>query len=179
VVKGQVKVLGSRFDMEEGAVSFLGDPSEPSLDLIAKQAIGSTEVELQIQGAATAPEITFASPDYTDQSQILTMIVTGKEPQQLSSEQAQTADQLLMSLLLSSVLSKAKLGSVSIDPDGTVRIGLPLGRVYAEGVYRVDPEVDENRYAVDFEAQLGKRVVLEGVAGDRQIWADLFWELRF
>jgi autotransporter translocation and assembly factor TamB len=179
VIDGEVTVFRSKFTLQEGRVDFLGNPYNPILDLNARMDVGSTYVEMRIQGSAEEPEVEFSSPDYSDDSQILTMLLTGQEPQNLSAGQGVAADQALVSLLLSSVFGGSKIRSFSIEADGTVRVGLPTGRFRTELVYSMTQELDENQYAVDFEIPIWRKLVLDGLVGDRESWMDVFWELRF
>ncbi len=179
VVDGRVAVLRSKFTLRGGVVRFQGDPSSPFLDVTARMDVGSTYLEMRVEGTPSSPAIAFSSPDYSSDTQVMTMLVTGQEPQDLSPEQGMSATQMITNLLLTSVLGGAKIGTVAFDADGTVRIGIPLGRAYAEAVYRLNPKLDENHYAMDVEVQVHRRVVLDAVLGDRKSWLDLFWELRF
>src|SRR5690606_19508788 len=117
VVDGRVKVLRSDFSLQEGIVRFQGDPSTPLIDVTARMDVGTTYLEMRLLGTPASPEITFHSPLYASDSQVMTMLVTGQEPQDLSPEQGQSATQMMTSLLLSSVLGGAKVGSVSFDAD--------------------------------------------------------------
>ncbi|MBW2256155.1 MAG: translocation/assembly module TamB domain-containing protein, partial [Deltaproteobacteria bacterium] len=179
VIDGEVTVFRSKFTLQEGRVDFLGDPYNPILEITARMDVGSTYLEMHIRGSAEEPEVEFSSPDYADDSQILTMLLTGQEPQNLSAGQGLAADQVLVSMLLDSVFGGSKIRSFSIEADGTVRVGLPTGRFRTELVYSMSQKLDENQYAVDFEIPIWRKLVLDGLAGDRESWMDVFWELRF
>jgi hypothetical protein len=180
VIEGKVTVLRSNFDLEQGFVTFQGEPSNPFLDLKARMTVESTSyVEMGVRGLVSEPKIDLTSPDYPSDSQILAILITGKPPDELTASQGIDMTQAMTNLLLTSVLGGARMGTVTVDADGTIRVGLPLGRVYAEAVYRIDPEIDENHYAVDYEIQLARRLLLDGTVGDREVILDLMWELRF
>ena len=180
VLDGTMRVLQTTFELTDGSATFQGDPFDPILDLAAKSEIGTASVDLAVSGTASGPEIAFSSQQYPDQSQILTMLITGREPDTLTSDQGNAATQALVGLLLSSVLSGARLGNISYDPDGTVRIGLPVASdIYLETALATRPSIDDNVFTGQIEWALAPKIVLEVAVGNQFSWGDLFWERRF
>ena len=180
VVGGKMRVLQTSFDLTDGSATFQGSPFNPILDLAANSTIGTATVELVVNGTANEPAIAFTSAQYPDQSQILTMLITGEEPGDLTADQGSAAREALVGLLLSSVLSGVRLGSISYDPDGTVRVGIPVASdVYFQTIVTPSPAINENTFAGQIEWTLAPKVVLEVTVGDRQSDGDIFWETRF
>jgi hypothetical protein len=180
VVGGKMRVLQTSFDLTDGSATFQGNPFDPILDLAANSTIGAATVDLSVSGTASEPSISFTSTQYPDQSQILAMLITGQEPDTLTAGQGSAATDALVGLLLSSVLSGARLGSISYDPDGTVRVGIPVASdVYFQTIVATQPSVNENQFAGHVEWTIAPKVVLEVTVGDKQSNGDLFWETRF
>ena len=106
--------------------------------------------------------------------------ITGRELDTLNSDQGSAATEALVGLLLSSVLSGARLGSVSYDPDGTVRVGIPVfSTVYLETAFDTQPNIGDNQLEVQAEWAIASKLVFEATIGTQFNYADLFWETRF
>ncbi len=182
IIEGQVRVLQSQFELEEGKVSFVGgDYANPVLDLDARMDVTGGSIEMRISGTPTAPDIALSSTEYPDQTQILTILLTGRSPDDMSESQGSSTAGALAGLLLNSVIGGSRLGSFSLDPDGSVRVVLPpvAPNVFAESVVKTTAGIDENRFAFDVEWAILRRLVLEASYGNVDKSVDLFWELRF
>jgi hypothetical protein len=182
LIGGKARVLATRLDIDGGTLVFLGDMENPRLDIRASQDLGEASMEMVVGGTKNEPVVRFSSPEYPDQSAVLTMLITGRAPDQLGSDQGAAAlQQALVGVLLNSVLAGASLGNVEFDQNG-VRIGVPAGtNVYLETSLVNAPEVTENRVTVDVEytPPFLNSVVLGVAVGDYSRWTDIFWELRF
>ncbi len=179
---GRVKVLQGEFMLSEGSrVSFLGrDYANPALDISGAMRVTGGEVRLALSGTALDPTFSFSSDDFGSDAAILTILLTGKAPDDLSASQGEAALQALGNVLVSGVLGGANLGSVGVEPDGTVRFGLPLYRtLYLETTYRPTAGLQENTITVEAEWSILPRLLLDASYGDRQVDGSLNWELRF
>ncbi len=181
VLEGKVRVLRSSFTLQEGTVSFTGgDPFNPVLDLGATMSLSDASLDMNINGTPEAPEIRFTSEQYPDQTQIMTILLTGRAPDELDSSQGQGTAQALAQLLLNSVFAGQSLGSFSIEPDGSVRLGVPISQaVYASSTLAPTQNPTENRLSVGLEWSILPKVVASGAVGDRRSSADVYWEIRF
>ena len=180
VLDGTMRVLQTSFNIDSGTATFQGDPFNPYLDLGASTQVGTANIDLTVSGTALEPDIAFDSQEYPDQSQILAMLITGRELDTLNSDQGSAATEALVGLLLSSVLSGARLGSVSYDPDGTVRVGIPVfSTVYLETAFDTQPNIGDNQLEVQAEWAIASKLVFEATIGTQFNYADLFWETRF
>lgn len=181
VLEGKVSVLRSNFDLEEGNVIFSGgDPFNPNLDLEAVMNITDATVTMTIAGTPEQPEIDFTSEQFPDQTQIMTILLTGQAPSDLGSDQGQGTAQALAGLLLNSIFAGQSLGSFSIEPDGSVKLGVPISQsIYANSMLAPTADATENRLTFGLEWSVLPRVVASGTVGDRTQSADLFWEIRF
>lgn len=181
LAEGTVRVLRSRFNLEEGLISFAsGDPRNPNLKIASEMRVSGATVNLRIAGTPEAPEVDLSSPDYPDRTQIMTILLTGEAPDALDSDQGQGAAQALTGLLVDSVISGRSLGSLSFEPDGSVRYTVPVSQTVRSGLV-LDPtaESDENTWTLVGEWAVMPRVVLSGGAGAPESWGDVYWELRF
>jgi hypothetical protein len=83
--------------------------------------------------------------------------------------------------MLNSAIGGSRVGSFSLDPDGSIRMVMPniLKNVYGETVIRPMPDVDEDTWQLELEWAVTKELVLDTTMGDVNKAADLFWELRW
>ena len=181
VIEGKVRVLRSSFNLQEGTVAFTGgDPFNPVLDLGASMSLSDATLDMNISGTPEQPQIRFTSEEYPDQTQIMTILLTGRAPDTMDSSQGQGTAEALAQLLLNSVLSGQSLGSFSIEPDGSVRLGVPISQsIYANSTLAPTQNPTENRLSVGLEWSLLPKVVASGAVGDRRSSADVYWEIRF
>ncbi|MCB9682427.1 MAG: translocation/assembly module TamB domain-containing protein [Alphaproteobacteria bacterium] len=181
LLAGRVSVLRGKFDIAEGSrVTFLGeDYANPQLDVAGAMDLGVGELSLRLSGPAVAPSFDFRSDDFGSEAAVLVILLTGQAPEDLSAQQGQAAIEAVGDLLLNSVLGGANLGSVSVESDGTVRVGLPVYRtVYVETIFDPTPKLNENGITVDAEWSILPRLLLRASYGDRLIQGGLYYELR-
>lgn len=180
-IGGRVAVLQAEFDMNPGTITFIGDDlTNPLIDLSGTMSVSDGAVNMVITGTAESPEIDFSSEEYADNTQIFTILITGRAPEDISSDNGQGAATALAGLLLNSVLGQVNLGSFSVDPDGSIRFGLPVHRnVYLESTFHPNPAFNENYVTVELDWTLARRLVLQAAYGNWESWVNLFWETRF
>jgi hypothetical protein len=110
----------------------------------------------------------------------MTLLITGRPPEELTAEAGAGAAEAMAGLLFSSLFAGQSLGTVAIEPDGSVRVGVPLtSTVYAASSLSPTPNPSENSVTFEMEWTLLPRVVASGGIGNRSSWGDLFWEIRF
>jgi hypothetical protein len=182
VIEGLVRVMQSQFDLSEGTISFpSGDYANPEMNLAGTMAVTGGAVDLAVGGTANEPELELSSAEWPDQTQILSILITGRSPDDLSDDQGNATAGALAGLLLNSVMGGARIGSVSIEPNGSIRVVLPpiARNVFAESVLSPTAEIDENRFTVEVEWAALRRLIVQASYGDVVKTADLFWEFRF
>ncbi len=183
LLEGKVRMLRSSFELTDGTIAFTGgDPYENALlDINAEMALADATLTMSIDGTPTAPEIDFSSEEYPDKTQQMTMLLTGRAPEELSAQEGAGAADALAGLLLQSLFAGQSLGTFSIEPDGAVRLGVPVSQaLYVAS--RLDPtntNPTENTVSAEVEWTLIPHVVASGGVGDRVQWMDVFWEVRF
>jgi hypothetical protein len=182
LVEGQARMLRSAFDLDGGTITFAGgNPAEDAiLDLTAEMTGADADLTMVIQGNALRPEISFSSEQYPDPSDQMTLLITGRPPEELTAEAGAGAAEAMAGLLFSSLFAGQSLGTVAIEPDGSVRVGVPLtSTIYAASSLSPTPNPSENSVTFEMEWTVLPRVVASGGVGNRTGWGDLFWEIRF
>lgn len=181
LLSGDVKVLASQFDVTEGTLSFLGvDYANPSLDIAAAMTVSAGQVDLKVSGTAVDPEVSFSSDAYPDETTIFTILLTGQAPEDLDSQQGVAALKAASELLLSGVLGGVRLGSLTVDGDGTIHVGIPIGKsVYAETTILPTVFVGDPTVQVEAEWSILPRLVLTGGYAHPEAWGFFSWEHRF
>jgi len=181
VPEGTIKVLSSQFELTDGLVTFVGgDISRPILDLSAEMYVSDGSVKMTFTGPPDDPEVTFSSDEYPDESQIFTILLTGQAPDDLTAEGGAATLSSLTGLLLNSVFGGMQIGSVGIDADGSIRVGVPVYRtLYLESILNPTPEWNENQFTFGAEWTIIPRLVLDGSFGNRISELYLNWEYRF
>ena len=183
---GSVRFLTRSFELNDGSFVFTGtDYANPRISIDASTSIQGATVNLGIDGTPAAPQVAFTSPEYSDPNQVFTLVLLGTRPETASSNDA--ASQLLAlasSTAISTLLANEGLSSrgftVSWDPDGAARVGVPVGRkVYGEVIYRPQNDTEVNQTAFSAQVRPFPNGVVEGTWGNRNSWVEVFWETRW
>ncbi len=161
LLDGKVGVLRSAFDLKEGTLFFAGgDVTEPNLDVRAEMRITDATLAMDIAGTPSDPSFDLRSEEYPDDTEQMTILLTGRAPEELTSDQGAGTAEAVAGLLFNSVLGSESLGTLSIEPDGTVRMGVPVSnRVYAttrlRPHHRPNPELTGGAARVERAAAAG------------------------
>jgi len=190
-VWGRADILGSRFALGEGLVSFVGDdPFDPILQLEAVHSAGSYgEVGVDITGSLSEMGLGFRSEDYPDETDIVSILLLGAPMSELSSGQAQSNASLLTvaSGVLMGELERQGGGGHLVD---MVEIGggsYKAGRAFGDDIFltvELEPgaevEEGENITEVTLDWTISRAWNAEIVTGDQGTSsADLYWTWRF
>jgi translocation and assembly module TamB len=88
LVRGRIDILQQRFDLTEGSATMQGD-FDPYLRLVATTETDSgTTINIIVEGAADAPEVTFESVPELPQDEVLSQLIFGRDLQSISPLQA-------------------------------------------------------------------------------------------
>lgn len=191
VQRGDVLVLERRYRLRRAIVTFDGG-LDPLLDLQLERDLPELTLIANIRGRASDPQLELQSdpPTYT-QGQLLAFALSDTA----SAAGSETTD--AASNLFASVASQAIVGAIA--PILPVRFDLiayepasaSSSRAFVFGRWitrrllvlyrnRAEARPDENVNEAEVEYWLGRRVLVEGVAGDRGILgADLLWTRRW
>lgn len=181
VLQGLVDILSGKFAIDDGShITFLGeDYANPVLEIGGTMGVTGGELKVRLTGTALEPSFAFESSDFGSDAAIFTILLTGQSPEELSSSQGQSALVAVSDLLVASVLGSLDFGSVSVEPDGSVIVGIPVFRtVFLESTYDPTPELRQNTVTVEAEWSILPRLIAEAAYGDQEIYGNLFYELR-
>jgi hypothetical protein len=181
VIEGAVEVWLGKFALSEGTVSFIGaDVMNPTLKVHGDMRVQGGEIAVDVGGTPEAPNLVFSSSEWPEQSQIMMILLTGSSPDELSANQGRGTAVAFAGLLLNSVFQGVRLGSLNIEPDGTVQVGVPISNtVFGESTVSPTANLPDDNFNVRFEWSAAKRLIIVGGAGNVKASGDVLWELRF
>ncbi|WP_259987591.1 translocation/assembly module TamB domain-containing protein [Sulfitobacter sp. S190] len=176
--RGRLDILGKRFDLEEGAVTFEGD----FIPYIRFRSTTSTEqgtVSVIVEGPADDPEVTFESTPDAPQDQVLAQLLFGQNIENISPFQA-----LQLANAVATLAGRGGVGivgnlrdnfglddlDVTTNADGTT--ALSFGKYISDNVYTdvtaTSEGVGEVSLNLDLTESLTGRATL-GSDGDSSI----------
>ncbi len=88
IVRGHFDFAGKRFLFEESSVRLAGDPSEAELDLRAVREANDIRAVILITGTPATPEITLSSEPVLPEDEVLSRVLFGRSPSELSELEA-------------------------------------------------------------------------------------------
>ncbi len=179
---GRLTILRSRFELQEGSemVFFGRDYANPHIDVSGVMDVGAGDVQIILSGTAEDPSLRLESEAYAGQAELFTILLTGEAPEELSAQEGTVALEAVGDLLVQSTLGGVNLGSVEVAGDGTVTVSIPLpGNVHVVSAFTPVPALQENQVTVEAEWKSPLGLVVELAYGDRESWANLFYEVRF
>ncbi|WP_174298960.1 translocation/assembly module TamB domain-containing protein, partial [Sphingomonas bacterium] len=149
VVRGTYTFNGKRFEVNRGIVTFHGGPlSDPDIDLQATTVTSDITVVLNVTGTGQHPQIAFTSTPALPQDEVLSRLLFGTNPADLSATQAIQLAAALNGLRgssggglnplgkLRSATGLDKLGLVSADAaTGQKATGLAAGKYITRNIY--------------------------------------------
>lgn len=125
VTDGEYTTYGRTLTIESGTLTFNGDAADPGISLRATQSHTDYEVGIQITGTASNPQTTlFSSPDMP-QSDILSVLVTGRRLDRITEGEAPS--------LLEAIDTLGIAGGESLSSRVQQAFGLSEFRIVDEG----------------------------------------------
>ncbi|MEM9178996.1 MAG: translocation/assembly module TamB domain-containing protein [Pseudomonadota bacterium] len=88
LIRGEADLLSRRFRFSEGQVRLVGDPSDSQLLIRADRASDDVTSTIILSGSVTDPEITLSSDPALPNDEILSRVLFGRSPSELSPLQA-------------------------------------------------------------------------------------------
>jgi translocation and assembly module TamB len=172
LLRGNFSIVGSTLTFNSGRVSFDGaDPKnklDPSLDFTAQTVLSDTTATLRVTGLATAPKFDFSSTPYLPQDQILSSLLFGVQPSQLSAVQVAQIGAAL------AILSGVG-GDGSYNPIVYLQKTLGLDRLTV-GADQTTPGTSNAGYSIAAGRYVAKRIYLEAkqsTTGASQVQVDV------
>ncbi|MHA7875522.1 translocation/assembly module TamB domain-containing protein [Roseivivax sp.] len=87
LIRGRLDILGQRIELDEATVSLEGD-FNPFVRVVALTQSGDTQISVTIEGAASDPEVSFASTPDRPQEEVLALLLFGRDLSEISAFQA-------------------------------------------------------------------------------------------
>ncbi len=188
-IRGRYEELGKRFTIDRAIVRFQGKmPPSPYLDVKT-----STELEdditahILITGRATDPKLEFAATPSLPEDEVLSRILFGQDPTNISAFQAVQLAQTLRRFsgkggggidLLGKVRDVTGLDDIRVEGVGTENATVGAGKYITDKVYvEVEQGAGENSGAASVEIEVTPRITLESKTsqnGDSDV--GVFWE---
>jgi hypothetical protein len=189
-MRGEMVALGKRFSLTEGDITFTGENyTNPQLNILASHQVGQYgSVDIAIAGDVENTGMELSSPEYPDQTDVMSMLLFGKPTSAMSETEGESGSGLLSAAMASvggqaaRATGAAFLQNVQIDPgSGSVKVGFPLTDKIYLSIERVTPEEDtDNVTQAALEWILSRQTYGELITGDRgQSSGDLYWRWRF
>ena len=122
VVKGAYSFAGKRFDVTRGRVRLNGGAlADPDIDIVATTSVNGITAQIAITGTGTRPQIAFTSTPALPQDEVLSRLLFGTNPSNLSAIEA---------IQLASALNSLRgSGGGGLNPLGRLRSATGFDRL--------------------------------------------------
>ena len=121
IVRGTFSFAGKRFDLDRGIVHFEGGAlSDPTLDISASTTVNDIDAVINITGTGQHPQIEFTSTPALPQDEVLSRLLFGDSPENLSAIQA---------IQLASALNSLRGSGGGLNPLGKLRSATGIDRL--------------------------------------------------
>ncbi|MET0183407.1 MAG: translocation/assembly module TamB domain-containing protein [Caulobacterales bacterium] len=95
IIRGDISLSGRPFDIQEGRITFTGDPMESQLHIVAERETNDLTAIMRLTGTAQDPDISFTSQPGLPEDEILPQILFGRNVEDLNAlEAAQLASSI-------------------------------------------------------------------------------------
>lgn len=88
IIRGDVDLIGRNFQFSESSVRFTGDPANPRLNINADRSAGGLTAGFDIRGTAQDPDFALSSSPALPDDEILSRVLFGRSPTELSAFEA-------------------------------------------------------------------------------------------
>lgn len=88
IVRGQFELLGKRFDFEDSEIEFRGDPLQARLNIVASRETDDFTAIVTITGTPNDPKIALTSDPELPEDEVLSRVLFGRSPSQLTGLEA-------------------------------------------------------------------------------------------
>ncbi|BBK34501.1 autotransporter secretion inner membrane protein TamB [Stella humosa] len=171
-VRGRYDLLGRRFTVERGVISFDGAPTDARLDLLATAVANQLRATVTVSGSAMQPTLVLGSDPPLPQDEVLAQILFGRSTTQVTPGQAvqlaQAAAELAGIGSGSGLVDRVRqsLGLDALDIGGDTGTSVSFGRYITDDVFvKVNPNPGENASVVGVEIQVLPNVTVDAGVG--------------
>jgi translocation and assembly module TamB len=143
LVRGDITMVGERFELEQARINFDGDPREATIDLTARRDSADIAVTIHVTGTAESPKIELSSTPSYPQDEVLAHVLFGRATSELTPLEAAQLASALASLtsggggfdLLGPLRETLGVDRLGVRGDGAGGALVSGGRYIAEDVY--------------------------------------------
>jgi translocation and assembly module TamB len=201
IPRGRLNVQGQRFDFDHGDINFDGTwDVNPALDIKLNRQYPEALVVIELRGTPRKPQLRLTSdPPVYDQSQIVSLVLTGQPGGQPSNGKSFDATSAVATAVLSKLADrvapelgldvlrvekqdvKTPSGQATGDTDTRVEVGKYITeRIYLSYAHIFGAPVNANQNEAHVEYRMTRRWMLETIFGDAgQGGLDALWTYRF
>jgi autotransporter translocation and assembly factor TamB len=206
-LRGDFELLGKRFEVRRGVVSFTGaNPPNPRLDVeavylldrsltdsIGQPTSGQPRVIVSVVGTPDKPDLKLSSDPQMPEDDIIYVLVTNRPPQSSGvGEREGVANTALSAAsgIFAGILQQKLQESIPVDvlrvetgDDGFTDYRVEAGKYLTDTLflslqYQFGAEQDENTTSISVEYRFAPRWTFEVEAGDRANGeANIFWDV--
>ncbi|MEG3640855.1 translocation/assembly module TamB domain-containing protein [Magnetococcus sp. PR-3] len=169
IKKGQLDLLGRRYAIDKGDVTFSGaTPPVPQLSVQAKTQTESLQAIIGLEGPATKPEIVFSSEPERPRDEILSNILFGRDSDRLTAAEAVKLAGALNTLrgggpgILDKVQQSIGFDRMEFKGDSPQTGAVSVGKYLTDKVYlEVEKGLAPGSRKVRLELDIGRGVQVE------------------
>lgn len=143
IVRGNFSLLGQPFEFTKGVVRLDGDPTAATTEMKADRTSDGVTSSILVSGLVSAPEISFSSSPELPEDEIISRLLFGRAPSQLSAVEAAQLAVAAASMTgngegfapLSSIQNAIGLDKFVISQDADNNPQLESGKYLSDNVY--------------------------------------------
>ncbi len=178
LTKGSYLLNGQKFELKQGSISFSGDfEKKATLYIVASRDIHDYRIDIVLQGPVSNPNIILRSSPALPQQEVLSLILFGKSPSEISAFQDEQLEQSLSGLLKEQsgpgLVSKLQqtIGIDRIDINrqecGTGEVSIGIGKYLTRDLYiSLKKGFGDEPTRLSLEAKLHRDVKIQIDAGE-------------
>ena len=191
LLTGKIDVQGKSFDIESGAVTFQGDPSDPQMVVTASwTAADGTQVYAELRGTLKNPKVTLRSEPSFSQNEIIALLVYGSADSASPNSGAaagvaggaatQPLNRALENMGLGGVTTRVDTSAVTPRADVEFQIARDLSLQVAQVMGIPPPGTSPDTTFLTLNWRFAKAWSAESTVGSMgtTIW-DLIWQHRY
>ena len=183
--EGRYLLNGKAFELKEGNINFGGNlTQESSLFVVARREIHGYYVDIILKGSASDPDITLRSSPPLSQQEVLSLVLFGKPPSDISTSQDEALEQSLSSLQSEGegTLKKLEKGlyidTIDISRGSNDSLRLQVGKYLTPNIFiSVNTGLDNESHNVAAEVKLHHDLSLQ-VEADRKAAGQISFKWR-
>jgi len=168
LIRGRLDLLGRRLTLTEALLQLQGS-LEPYLRAVATSTVDDTNIQVEIEGPASEPEVRFTSSPERPEDEVLALLLFGRDVAQLSAFQALRLANAVRVLaggdgVAEDLRERSGLDDFDVSTDETGATGVSAGRYINENIY-TDVEVDSTgKSQINLNLSVSPSVTLRGSA---------------